>query len=60
MERTLLKGRLDRIVVALMLMVGCAVRAATPQQQLAVPQDVLGAWMNVAVNFQPKAAAGKA
>lgn len=59
MERSRLKRFLGRTVGALVLAVGCTVGAAAPQQNAAVPQDVLGALMNAALSFQPKAAAGK-
>ena len=59
MEKTLLKSRLGRSIVAVVLAVGHPGGAATPPQNAAVPQDVLGALMNAAVNFQPKGTAVK-
>ena len=47
------------MVIMLVLAVVCTVGAAAPQQQAAIPQDVLGALMNTALSFQPKEAAGK-
>ena len=59
MEKTLLKSRLGWSVVAVALAVGHPGGAATPPQNATVPQDVLGALMNAAVNFQPKGTAVK-